>query len=139
MVSTSVVLQPGQRLRLIKFVAHAWSGVQSLEAVRDQVWAALSEVRQTGWDNLLAEQRAYLDDFWDHADVEIDGDVEIQQAVRFGLFHVLQAGARGEERLIPAKGLTGPGYDGHAFWDTETFVLPVLTLTAPDTARSALA
>jgi alpha,alpha-trehalose phosphorylase len=139
MVSASVVLQPGQRLRLIKFVAHAWSGVRSLEAVRDQVWAALSGVRQTGWDNLLAEQRAYLDDFWDRADVEIDGDVEIQQAVRFGLFHVLQAGARGEERPIPAKGLTGPGYDGHAFWDTETFVLPVLTLTAPDAARSALA
>jgi len=138
-VSASVVLQPGQRLRLIKFVAHAWSGERSLEAVRDQVWAALSGVKQTGWDNLLAEQRAYLDNFWDRADVEIEGDLEIQQAVRFGLFHVLQAGARGEERPIPAKGLTGTGYDGHTFWDTETFVLPVLTLTAPDAARSALA
>ncbi len=70
--------------------------------------------------------------------MEIDGDTEVQQAVRFGLFHVLQAGARGESRPIPAKGLTGPGYDGHAFWDTETFVLPVLTLTAPDAAASAL-
>jgi alpha,alpha-trehalose phosphorylase len=139
LVSASVVLQPGQKLRLIKFVSHAWSGVRSLEAIRDQVWAALSGVKQTGWDDLLAEQRAYLDTFWDRADVEIDGDVEIQQAVRFALFHVLQAGARGEERPIPAKGLTGPGYDGHAFWDTEAFVLPVLTLTAPDAARSALA
>ena len=72
------------------------------------------------------------------ADVEIDGDAEVQQAVRFGLFHVLQAGARGEKRPIPAKGLTGPGYDGHTFWDTETFVLPVLTYTAPDAAASAL-
>ena len=62
----------------------------------------------------------------------------MQQAVRFALFHVLQAGARAENRAIPAKGLTGPGYDGHAFWDTETFVLPVLTLTAPDAAASAL-
>jgi alpha,alpha-trehalose phosphorylase len=139
MVTASAVLQPGQRLRLIKFVSHAWSGARSLEAVRDQVWAALSGVKQIGWDNLLAEQRAYLDDFWDRADVEIDGDVEIQQAVRLGLFHVLQAGARGEVRPIPAKGLTGPGYDGHTFWDTETFVLPVLTLTAPDAAQSALA
>jgi alpha,alpha-trehalose phosphorylase len=137
-VTASVPLEPGQRLRLIKFVAHGWSSERSLNAVRDQVWAALTGARQTGWDGLVAAQRAYLDDFWSRADVEVHGDVEIQQAVRFGLFHVLQAGARGEQRPIPAKGLTGPGYDGHAFWDTETFVLPALTLTAPDAAASAL-
>jgi alpha,alpha-trehalose phosphorylase len=138
LVTASATLEPGQRLRLVKFVAHGWSSTRSLEAVRDQVWAALSAARQTGWDGLVAAQRAYLDDFWDRADVEVDGDAEIQQAVRFSLFHVLQAGARGEDRPIPAKGLTGPGYDGHAFWDTEAFVLPMLTLTAPDAAASAL-
>ena len=95
------------------------------------MWAALSAARQTGWDGLVAEQRAYLDAFWDRADVEVDGDPEVQQAVRFALFHVLQAGARAENRAIPAKGLTGPGYGGHAFWDTETFVLPMLTFTDP--------
>jgi alpha,alpha-trehalose phosphorylase len=58
--------------------------------------------------------------------------------VRFGLFHTLQAGARSERLAIPAKGLTGPGYDGHTFWDAETFVLPVLTYTVPDAARDAL-
>jgi alpha,alpha-trehalose phosphorylase len=58
--------------------------------------------------------------------------------VRFGLFHVLQAGARGENRPIPAKGLTGPGYDGHTFWDSETFVLAVLTYTMPDAAVNVL-
>ena len=112
-----------------------------MPAVRDQVAAALTAARASGWDGLLAEQRRYLDDFWDRADVELDGDAEIQQAVRFALFHVLQAGARAERRAIPAKGLTGPGYDGHAFWDTETFVLPVLTYTSPDAAarRAALA
>ncbi len=138
LVTASTVLRPGQRLRVIKFVAYGWSGARSLQGVRDQVWAALSGARQAGWDGLLAEQRAYLDDFWGRADVEVDGDAEIQQAVRFGLFHVLQAGARGENRPIPAKGLTGSGYDGHAFWDTETFVLPLLTFTAPDAAASAL-
>ena len=51
--------------------------------------------------------------------------------MRFGLFHVLQASARAERRPIAGKGLTGSGYDGHAFWDTEGFVLPVLTYTAP--------
>ncbi len=91
-----------------------------------------------GWDVLVDEQRAYLDEFWDGADVEVDGDAQVQQAVRFSLFHVLQAGARAEGRAIPAKGLTGPGYDGHAFWDTETFVLPVLTYTAPEAVAHAL-
>jgi trehalose/maltose hydrolase-like predicted phosphorylase len=58
--------------------------------------------------------------------------------VRFGLFHVLQASARAERRAIAGKGLTGTGYDGHAFWDTEGFVLPVLTLTKPEAAADAL-
>jgi alpha,alpha-trehalose phosphorylase len=138
LVTASTSLEPGQRLRLIKFVTYGWSSERSLEALRDQVWAELIAAKQIGWDGLLADQRAYLDEFWDRADVELDGDVEIQQAVRFGLFHVLQAAARGEERPIPAKGLTGSGYDGHAFWDTETFVLPPLIVTAPDAAASAL-
>ena len=107
-------------------------------ALRDEVAAALAEARHTGWDGLLAGQRGYLDDFWARADVQFEGDAELQQAVRFALFHILQAGARSERRAIAAKGLTGPGYDGHAFWDTETFVLPVLTYTAPHAARDAL-
>jgi len=138
MVTVATSLEPGQRLRLVKYVAYGWSSARSLEAVRDQVWAALSSARQAGWDGLVAAQGADLAKFWDQADVELDGDAEIQQAVRFSLFHVLQAGARGEDRPIPAKGLTGPGYDGHAFWDTESFVLPMLTLIAPDAAASAL-
>ena len=138
LMTAATVLQPGQKLRVIKFVSYGWSASRSLNGVRDQVWAALTAARQTGWDGLLAEQRQYLDDFWDRADVEVDGDAEVQQAVRFALFQVLQAGARAENRAIPAKGLTGTGYDGHAFWDTEAYVLPVLTLTAPDAAANAL-
>jgi alpha,alpha-trehalose phosphorylase len=137
-VTAAVVLKPGQKLTVTKFVAYGWSGSRSLPGVRDQVWAALTAARQTGWDGLLKEQREYLGDFWDCADVQLDGDTEVQQAVRFALFHVLQAGARAETRAIPAKGLTGPGYDGHAFWDTESFVLPVLMLTAPAAAANAL-
>ena len=128
----------GGRLCLTKYLGYGWSTRRSAPAVRAQVEAALAGARQTGWDGLLAEQREFLDAFWASADIELDGDPELQQAVRFALFHVLQAGARGESRAIPAKGLTGPGYDGHAFWDTEMFVLPVLTYTVPDAARDAL-
>jgi alpha,alpha-trehalose phosphorylase len=137
-LTVTAVLEPGQRLRVEKFVAHGWSGNRSLPAMADQVDAALAAAAHDGWQGLLDEQRAFLDDFWARADIEVDGDEEIQQAVRFALFHVLQAGARAEQRAIPAKGLTGSGYDGHAFWDTEMFVLPVLTYTAPSTVAEAL-
>ncbi|WP_369201649.1 glycoside hydrolase family 65 protein [Streptomyces sp. PU-14G] len=131
-------LSPGQPLRVEKLVSYGWSGVRSLPAVRDQVDAALAGARTAGWQGLVEAQRAYLDDFWSRADVEVDGDAEIQQAVRFALFHVLQAGARAEKRAIPSKGLTGSGYDGHTFWDGESFVLPVLTYTSPSAVAEAL-
>jgi alpha,alpha-trehalose phosphorylase len=137
-VTITADVAPGQRLRVVKLLAYGWSSQRSTAALRDEVAAALAEARHTGWDGLLADQRRYLDDFWERADVELEGDAELQQAVRFALFHTLQAGARGERRAIAAKGLTGPGYDGHTFWDTETFVLPVLTYTAPHAARDAL-
>ncbi|WP_431772386.1 glycoside hydrolase family 65 protein [Streptomyces cucumeris] len=137
-LTVTSVLEPGEVLRLEKLVAYGWSSVRSLPAVRDQVEAALAGAISTGWDGLVRQQRAWLEDFWDRADVEVEGDAEIQQAVRFALFHVLQAGARAEERAIPAKGLTGSGYDGHSFWDTDTFVLPLLTYTFPESVAEAL-
>ena len=132
------VLEPGQQLRVVKMLAYGWSALRSTPALRDQVAGALTGARATGFTGLLAEQRGYLEDFWDAADVQVEGDPEVQQAARFSLFHVLQAGARAEGRCIPAKGLTGPGYDGHTFWDTEGYVLPVLTYTAPEAVADAL-
>lgn len=134
---TSVVA-PEHPLRVEKMVSYGWSSARSLPAVRDQVDAALAGARSTGWQGLAEQQRQYLDAFWARADVEVDGDAEIQQAVRFALFHVLQAGSRAEKRAIPAKGLTGSGYNGHSFWDGETFVLPMLTYTSPDAVAEAL-
>jgi alpha,alpha-trehalose phosphorylase len=131
-------LPKGSTLRVVKFLAYGWSSRRSAEAVRDQVEASLATAKLAGWERLLREQRELLDQHWDEADVEIEGDPELQQAVRVGMFHVLQAGLRAERQPIPAKGLTGPGYDGHTFWDTETYVLPVLTYTAPEAVRDYL-
>ncbi|SDO06956.1 alpha,alpha-trehalose phosphorylase [Klenkia soli] len=131
-------LPAGEKLRMVKYLAYGWSSRRSSAAVRDQVEGALSVAKLAGWDRLAAEQRELLDGHWAQADVTIEGDDELQQAVRVGMFHVLQAGLRAERQPIPAKGLTGPGYDGHAFWDTETYVLPVLTYTAPEAVRDAL-
>lgn len=131
-------LRPGQQLCIVKYLSYGWSSLRSRPALEDQVAGGLAGARYTGWDGLCAAQRNFLEAFWDSSDVEVDGDPETQQAVRFGLFHVLQSSARAEGRAIPGKGLTGPGYDGHAFWDTEGFVLPLLTYTTPGAAADAL-
>ena len=137
-VTCTADLEPGQRLRFVKFLAYGWSSQRSLPAITDQVEAALAGARNRGWDGLVAKQRGVLDEFWNRADVEIEGDPELQQAVRFSFFHLLQATARGEQRGIPAKGLTGTGYHGHTFWDTELFVIGPLIYTVPEAVRDAL-
>jgi alpha,alpha-trehalose phosphorylase len=138
-LTVSTELEPGQRLRVVKFLAYGWSSQRSLPSLRDQVDLALAAARRTGWDGLWRAQRDYLDDVWQRADVRLDGDPALQQAVRFAIFQVVQAAARAEMRAIPAKGLTGSGYDGHTFWDMEAYTLPVLTYVAPAAARDALA
>ena len=137
-ITVSTELEPGQTLRVVKLLGYGWSSRRSMPALRDQVDAALASAKRAGWDGLCKGQREYLDDVWDGADVKVEGDAELQQAVRFGLFQVIQAAARAERTAIPAKGLTGRGYDGHTFWDQETYTLPALTYTVPDAARDAL-
>jgi alpha,alpha-trehalose phosphorylase len=137
-LTVSTELDRGQRLRIVKFLAYGWSSQRSLPSLRDQVDLALAAARRTGWDGLVRAQRDYLDDVWQRADVQLDGDPALQQAVRFAVFQVIQAAVRAEMRAIPAKGLTGSGYDGHTFWDMEAYTLPVLTYIAPQAARDAL-
>ena len=137
-LTVSTELSAGEQLRVTKFVTYGWSSLRSVPALRDQVSAALLSARDAGWDGVQREHEEAYAEFWSGADVELDGPVQLQQAVRFGIFHAHQAAARAEERGIPAKGLTGTGYDGHAFWDTEAFVLPLLSATAPEAAADAL-
>ncbi|HJQ49470.1 MAG TPA: glycosyl hydrolase family 65 protein [Gaiellaceae bacterium] len=137
-VTVTTELQPGETLTVVKLLGYGWSSRRSAPALRDQVDAALSSARRAGWDGLVKAQSAYLDEVWDVADVEIEGDPQLQQALRFAVFQLVQAAARAEQRAIPAKGLTGRGYDGHTFWDMETYTLPMLTYTLPAAARDAL-
>jgi len=137
-VTVSTELEPGATLTVVKLLGYGWSSRRSVPALRDQVDAALSSARRVGWDGLVEAQRAYLDEVWSSADVEIEGDPALQQALRFAVFQIVQAAARAEQRAIPAKGLTGRGYDGHTFWDMETYTLPALTYTLPTAARDAL-
>ncbi|GAA0289550.1 glycoside hydrolase family 65 protein [Kineococcus aurantiacus] len=136
--SARVRLEAGEALRLTKVVALGWAPQAERDDLGTRLDALLAEGVREGWERLRTQQRAVLDDFWSHADVHVDGDDDLQQAVRFALFHVFQAASQGTDRGIPAKGLTGTGYDGHTFWDTEVFVLPVLNHVWPQAAADAL-
>jgi alpha,alpha-trehalose phosphorylase len=130
--------EPGKPVRLTKTVAyHTSRGVPARELI-DRCRRTLDRVREEGVAFQHAEQREFLDDFWARSDVEIPGQPEIQQAVRWNIYQLAQATARAEGNGVPAKGLTGSGYGGHYFWDTEIYVLPFLTYTSPRYARNAL-
>ncbi len=94
--------------------------------------------RDGGIDHLLTSQRAHLDAFWNQADVEIEGDPAATQSVRFALFHLQQAASRDAKANLPAKALSGEGYEGHTFWDSEIYLVPTLIHTAPHLARALL-
>jgi len=129
---------PGVTTRITKVVSyHTSRGVPTRELV-DRCRRTLDRVKETGTEAAFAAQRTWLDAFWERSDVEIGGQPELQQAVRWNLFQVIQAAARAEGAGIPAKGVTGSGYDGHYFWDTEIYLLPFLMYTSPQYARNAL-
>jgi len=103
--------------------------------------AALKQVgitAEAGFEKLLIEHRAAWARRWSAADIEIDGDPDLQQAVRVCLFHLMASAAETGEAAIGARGLSGPAYRGHVFWDTDVFVLPFLAATHPEAARAAL-
>ncbi|WP_166849461.1 glycoside hydrolase family 65 protein [Isoptericola sp. BMS4] len=128
----------GHTIRLTKVVSyHSSRGVPPRELV-DRCRRTLDRVRSRGIDVERRQQREWLDEFWTASDVEVAGNPEVQQAVRWNLFQLAQATARAEGSGVPAKGLTGSGYSGHYFWDTEVYVLPFLTYTNPRYARNAL-
>jgi alpha,alpha-trehalose phosphorylase len=91
-----------------------------------------------GFNVLLQQQKEYLTRFWQNTDVEIKGDDSLQEGIRFNLFHLLQSAGRDRYSNIAAKGLSGEGYEGHYFWDTEIYMFPVLLMTNSDLARQLL-
>jgi len=92
-----------------------------------------------GFDRLLAEHRSRWHERWESARTDIGGDPELDTAVKFAEYHLLAcANGDDDEAAIGARGLTGPSYNGHVFWDTEVFVVPALAAMAPRSARAAL-
>jgi len=146
-VAFTIEARPGCPIQLTKYIAYHTSHTASAEELCGRAEWTLDRVMNQGFEQLLASQEQYLDDFWRRSDVQLKdvredrtkrSTVEIQQAIRFNLFHILQASARAEDTGVPAKGLTGQAYEGHYFWDTEIYLLPFLTYTSPRIARNLL-
>lgn len=130
--------EAGKPIRIEKLVAyHTSTGVPPAE-LADRCQRTLTRAARTGTHALHREQQEWLDAYWRHSDIEIEGDDPAQQAIRWNLFQLAQASARTQEQGIAAKGVTADGYEGHYFWDTEVYVIPFLAYTQPETARKLL-
>ena len=104
----------------------------------NEVGERLARARRMGFDVLLARHRTEWARRWADAGVRIHGDADAERAVRFALFHILSAVPSEGEAALGARGLTGPSYSGHVFWDSDVFVLPVLAAVNPPAARAML-
>ncbi len=130
--------EPGIPARVTKLLGYHHAERAAAGDLCRRVNRTLDRASGDGFERIAEIQRERLDAFWEHSDIAIEGPGDIQQAVRFNLFQLRQASARVEGHGIAAKGLTGRGYEGQYFWDTEIYVLPCLTYTQPHVARRLL-
>ena len=146
-VAFTVEAEPGRPIHLTKGMVYHTSSTASPEELCGRAEWTLDRVMHQGFGQLLASQEQYMADFWHRSDVQLKdiredrtnrSTVEIQQAIRFNLFHILQASGRAEDTGVSAKGLTGQAYEGHYFWDTEIYLLPFLIYTSPRIAKNLL-
>jgi len=145
-VVVSVDAEPGRPITLIKYMAYHTSHTAPPQEMCARVERTIDRGVADGFASLLNSQEQYMQEFWQKSDIQVTVDphhvrasqAAVQQAIRFNLFHVLQASARAENTGVPAKGLTGQAYEGHYFWDTEIYVLPFLIYTRPRAAKNLL-
>jgi len=100
--------------------------------------ALQQSLRKLTFEDLLEQQRRYLENFWKTSDIVIENDQRLQEGIRFNLYQLLQSAGRDQHSNISAKGLSGEGYEGHYFWDTEIYMFPVFLMTSPELAKQLL-
>ncbi len=132
------IARQGRTVRLVKTVAYHSSATAGLPELIDRCVHTLEKIASEPSEERWERQRRFLDGFWDRSDVQADAEPGVQQAIRWNLFQLAQATARADGRGVPAKGLTGSGYSGHYFWDSDIYVMPFLTYTTPFWARNVL-
>ncbi len=133
--TVTVRAKPGEPIRITKLISYHSSSHVPVVELAERCSRTLTRAAEDGCEQLIAEQREWLAEFWLCSDVEVHGDDFAQQAIRWNLFQLAQASARTNEQGIGAKAMTGAGYEGHYFWDTEIYIVPFLAYTNPQTAR----
>ncbi|MGN0364120.1 MAG: glycoside hydrolase family 65 protein [Bilifractor sp.] len=135
-----VMALPGEKVILEKSICYTTCLDMPAEDMEAFVMKTLDEADQTGFQSLASSQKKYLNKFWDIAGIEIEGEGSeaIQQGLHFNLFHIFQSAGRDGRTGMGAKGLSGEGYEGHYFWDTEMYVMPVFTFLNPEVSRKLL-
>lgn len=143
----TIEAQPGRSIHLTKYMAYHTSHTASFEEMDDRVERTLDRAISMGFSSLQTGQQEYMDEFWRRSDIQVTGlseartkrsNAEVQQAIRFNLFHILQAAGRVDTTGVAAKGLTGQAYEGQYFWYTEIYVMPFLIYTNPRMAKNLL-
>jgi alpha,alpha-trehalose phosphorylase len=128
----------GQTYTLDKFIAMATSQDAAEEQLVGFVQRLAERSAQLGYERARQAHVEYLAEFWEDADMEIEGDLALQQGVRFNALQLLQSAGRDGRTNIAAKGLSGEYYEGHYFWDTETYIIPFFLYSRPEIARRLL-
>lgn len=134
----SVEVKKGETVSLNKYLAYTSCLDRKREEIEDFLQITLKEALSQGVDTLLQKQLDSMNSFWEKADIQVEGDDAVQQGIRFNLFHIMQSAGRDSRTGMGAKGLSGEGYEGHYFWDTEMYVLPVFAYTEAKLARALL-
>ena len=130
--------QRGKTYTLTKYITYVTTRDFPEEKLYDAAKTVLSDLSREGFAALAAAQKKYLDEFWENADIEIDGDDLLSQGLRWHEFALLQSPGRDGKTSLGAKGLSGEGYEGHVFWDTEMYVTPFFNFERPEIAKQIL-
>lgn len=139
-VSTRFVCKArkGTTYTLTKYITYVTTRDYPEDKLYDTAKTILSDLARNGFAALEKAQKEYLDAFWENADIEIDGDDLLSQGLRFHMFALLQSPGRDGKTSLGAKGLSGEGYEGHVFWDTEMYVTPFFNFERPEVAKQIL-
>lgn len=111
--------------------------VSSAELI-EQACKELALAKQLGYQEHIKLHQVLMEQFWQDSDIVITGNEQHQLAIRLNMLHLNMSAGKDGQRNIAAKGLTGPGYDGHYFWDSEIYIIPYFIYTQPDIAKNLL-
>lgn len=139
-VSFEGTIAEGNSVTFEQFTAYSeqFDSDDDAEGIYTALHIQMKTVTVLGFEKVKAQHLEDMAEFWKQSDIQIEGDDQLQLGLRFNLFHLNQAAGRDGKRNMSAKGLTGEGYEGHYFWDTEMYMLPFFIYTQPQVAKSLL-